>query len=93
MPALELYGSTQCPYTQELREWLEWNRRDYLEYNVDTDPHAYARLQAITGGSGTVPVLVDEGRVIQVGWQGRCCHLGGAGNVRAACADQRSEPK
>jgi glutaredoxin len=76
MPATELFGSTQCPYTQELREWLEWNRRDYREYNVDADPEAFARMQALTGGASAVPVLVEDGRVVQVGWQGRSCFLG-----------------
>ena len=75
MPALELYGSTQCPYTQELREWLEWNRRDYREYNVDSDPEAFARMQLLTHGAAAVPVLVEDGQVIQVGWQGRSCYL------------------
>ena len=76
MPATELYGSIQCPYTQELREWLEWNRRDFREYNVDADADAYARMQVLTKGGGAVPVLVEDGRVVQVGWQGRSCYLG-----------------
>ncbi len=38
MAALELYGSAQCPYTRELREWLEWTRRDFREYDVEADP-------------------------------------------------------
>jgi glutaredoxin 3 len=88
MPELELYGSSQCPYTQELREWLEWNRREYREYNVDADRDAHVRLEAITGGSTAVPVLVEEGRVIQVGWQGQCCYLGRAVNGEKACEDQ-----
>lgn len=78
MPTLELYGSSQCPYTQELREWLDWNRRDYCEYNIDADPEAYERLQMMTGAGTAVPVLVEDGRVLQVGWQGRCCFLGGS---------------
>ena len=40
MATLELYGSARCPYTQELREWLEWTRRDFKEYDVDADPEA-----------------------------------------------------
>lgn len=77
MPALELYGSTQCPYTRELREWLEWNRRDYREFDVDSDSEAFARMRALTHGTSAVPVLVEDGQVIQVGWQGRSCFLGG----------------
>ena len=27
----------------------------------------------LTGGQRTVPVLVEDGKVIQIGWQGRGC--------------------
>lgn len=76
MATLELYGSTRCPYTQELREWLEWTRRDFIEYDVDADPEARARMNALDSSVRTVPVLVEDGKVIQVGWQGRGCVVG-----------------
>jgi glutaredoxin len=73
VPKTELYGSDQCPYTRELREWLEWTRRDFREYNVDTDPEALARAKALVDGAVSVPILVENNIVIQVGWQGRSC--------------------
>jgi glutaredoxin len=73
MPKTELYGTASCPYTQELREWLEWKRRDFLEYDVEADPEALKRMNDATGGQLTVPVLVEDGKVVQVGWQGRGC--------------------
>ncbi len=73
MAVLELYGSAQCPYTQELRDWLEWTRRDFREYDVEADPEARARMLSLDSGGRTVPVLVEDGKVIQVGWQGRGC--------------------
>lgn len=79
MATLELYGSAQCPYTRELRDWLEWTRRDFHEYDVDADSEANARLISLSGGTRTVPILVEDGKVIQVGWQGRCC-VAGPGN-------------
>lgn len=91
MPQVELYGSAHCPYTQELREWLEWNRRDYCEYNVDADPDAYARLRAMTDGATEVPVLVEDGRVIQVGWQGRSCLLSVVGTGGKVTIEQAAE--
>jgi glutaredoxin len=69
----ELYGTANCPYTQEMREWLEWKRREFLEYDVENDPHALTRMLAITGGQRMVPVLVEDGRAVQIGWQGRGC--------------------
>jgi glutaredoxin 3 len=72
---LELYGSSHCPYTRELREWLEWTRRDFQEYDVEVDAEALARLRSFDSSARTVPILVEDGKVIQVGWQGRGCVL------------------
>ena len=73
MPDLHLYGTTSCPYTREMREWLEWSGREFLEFDVDSDPEARERLRELAGGRRTVPVLVEAGEVVQVGWQGRGC--------------------
>jgi glutaredoxin len=70
---LELYGTSSCPYTLEMREWLEWRRKEFVEYDVETDPEARRRMLALAGGQRTVPVLVEDGKVIQIGWQGRGC--------------------
>lgn len=73
MPAVELFGTASCPFTEELREWLEWKKREFTEYDVEADPEAFQRMQTLTGGQHTVPVLVEDGRVVQVGWNGRGC--------------------
>jgi glutaredoxin 3 len=73
---LELYGTARCPYTQELRESLELSRRDFLEYDIEADPEALRRLRSFDSSLSTVPVLVEDGKVIQVGWQGRGCVVG-----------------
>jgi len=73
---LELFGATECPYTSELREHLVWNRVDFVEYDVETDAVARARLLALTGGRPAVPVLVEDGRVKEIGWRGRTCAVG-----------------
>lgn len=72
----ELLGSKSCVYTQELREWLEWTGRDFTEYDVDRDDTALRRLRALTGGQTAIPVLLEDGQVVQVGWQGRSCVVG-----------------
>ncbi len=72
---LELFGSSGCPYTQEMREWLEFSRRDFVEFDVETDAGALARMREATG-QRTVPVLLDDGKVVQIGWQGRGCVVG-----------------
>jgi glutaredoxin 3 len=72
----ELYGTSRCPYTQEMRDWLDLRRLEFEEYDVEDDPAALARMKALAGGQRSVPVLVEDGRVIQIGWQGRSCVVG-----------------
>lgn len=73
MAKLELFGTSSCPYTQEMREWLEWKRSEFVEYDVEEDHSACERLLALAQGQSSVPVLVEDGKVVQIGWQGRSC--------------------
>ena len=59
-----------------MRDWLEWRGCEFVEYDVEADRAALARMQSLAGGQRTVPVLVEDGRVVQVGWQGRGCIVG-----------------
>jgi glutaredoxin 3 len=68
-----LYGAARCPYTQDMREWLEWNRRDFAEFDVEADPEARQRMRALDNSLRKIPVLVEDGKIVQVGWQGRGC--------------------
>ncbi|MGZ3496405.1 MAG: glutaredoxin domain-containing protein [Vulcanimicrobiaceae bacterium] len=74
---LELYGTATCPYTKELRTELEWQCEAFVEYDVDADASARERLRRLVEAPCCVPVLVDGGRVVQIGWQGRTCYAGG----------------
>jgi glutaredoxin len=76
MPNLELYGTASCPYTREMREWLEWKGKDFEEYDIETDQEAAERMRALASAPYSVPLLVQDGKLIQVGWQGRACVVG-----------------
>lgn len=78
---LELYGSKACPYTAQLRDDLEFRGRDFVEYDVDADAAIVERLRAVSGG-GAVPVLVEDGRVVQIGYEGRSCYVGAMTGAR-----------
>jgi len=73
--ALELYGTKGCPYTAELRDDLEFRGRAFVEYDVEQDAAALARMRALCAGAGAVPVLVEDGAVVQVGYGGRSCFV------------------
>ena len=49
---------------------------EYVEYDVETDAGARARLAGLLGTGIMVPVLVEDGRVTQVGVAGRGCYVG-----------------
>jgi mycoredoxin len=72
---VELFGTSTCPYTAELRERLLWDGCEFVEHDVEADPAARDRLLQLTSGQRTVPVLVEQGRVTQVGWHGRGCTI------------------
>ncbi|GAC1673819.1 MAG: hypothetical protein PVS2B2_07430 [Candidatus Acidiferrum sp.] len=73
MPNFELFGTASCPYTSEMREWLQWKGTDFTEYDIEADRDARERLRSLVQAPYTVPLLVQDGKVIQVGWQGRGC--------------------
>jgi mycoredoxin len=71
---LELYGTKSCPYTAELRIELLFRDREFVEYDVEDDASARERMATLSGGAA-VPVLVEDGRLVQVGYQGRSCYI------------------
>ena len=48
MAKLELYGTARCPYTGEMRDWLEWKRSEFVEYDVEADPVARGRMREVS---------------------------------------------
>ncbi len=73
--ALELFGTRSCPYTAELRDDLDFSGREFVEYDVERDAAARERLGTLCGSPLAVPVLVDDGKVVQVGMSGRSCYI------------------
>ena len=77
MTILELYGTKRgCPYTQDMREWLEWKGAEFVEYDVEKDFVARDRMRSLAKGQRTVPILIEGNKVVQIGWQGRGCIVG-----------------
>jgi glutaredoxin len=72
----ELFGTETCEHTLDMREWLEWRGVEFVEYDVERDAGARARMLNLAGGQRFVPILVEDGAVVQVGWQGRGCVIG-----------------
>jgi glutaredoxin len=72
----ELFAAKSCPYCAQVREQLDYDGLDYIEYDVEIDAAARARLIELVGSNPLVPVVVEGGRVTQVGAGGRGCYVG-----------------
>ncbi|MGI9050966.1 MAG: Uxx-star family glutaredoxin-like (seleno)protein [Rubrobacteraceae bacterium] len=72
---VEFYTSSGCPYSDAAREDLEWRGVEFVEYDVEKDEEARARMIELTGGNRTVPVIFEEGKPVQVGWMGQGCFI------------------
>ncbi len=72
---IELYTASGCPYSEAAREDLEWRGVEFVEFDVERDRAAYERMLELTDGKRTVPVIVEEGKPVQVGWMGRGCSI------------------
>ena len=75
MATLELYGTPSCPYTRSCASG--WSGRGATFRNMTSRPipKRAPACALSTAAVRTVPVLVEDGKVIQVGWQGRGCVL------------------
>lgn len=71
---LELYATASCPYCAQVRADLDWRRETFVEYDVENDSEALKRLLALCDGDSSVPVLVRNGEVVQLGYEGRSCY-------------------
>ena len=72
---IKLYTTYGCPYSAAAREDLEWRGVDFVEYDVEEDEAARERMRELSGGKRTVPVIFEEGKPVQVGWQGQGCYI------------------
>ena len=70
---IELYTTAGCPHSEAAREDLQWRGVDFVEYDVEKDPEARGRMLELTGGTRTVPVILETGKPVQIGWMGRGC--------------------
>lgn len=72
---VELYSTSTCEHCAAAREDLEWRGVEFVEYDVEHDAEARARMLELTGGGCTVPVIVEQGKTVVIGWMGRGCHF------------------
>jgi glutaredoxin 3 len=69
--SLVIYTKPGCPYCQKARDHYTEKGVPFDDRNAQ-DNLAYRReMLRFSGGDPTVPVIVQDGRLVQVGWEGR----------------------
>ena len=72
---IEVFGTRSCRFTEELLDDLDWQGREYRVHLVDEDAAALRRLAQLVESPVMVPVLVEDGEVKEIGYQGRGCYV------------------
>ena len=68
---LIIYTKPGCPYCAKAREHYTAAGVDFEDRNAQDNAGFRKEMLAITGGDRTVPVIVEDGRLKQIGWEGR----------------------
>ena len=67
---LVMYVKPGCPWCEEQRERFRSQGVEWEEIDATADPAARADLIRHTDGTRMVPTVVEDGRVISVGFDG-----------------------
>ena len=71
MPTVVMYTKPGCPYCAKARDWYNEQGIPFKEKNAQ-DNRAYRReMFSFSNGDPTVPVIVIDGKLKQIGWEGR----------------------
>jgi glutaredoxin len=66
-----MYVKPGCPYCQQARDDLTAEGVTWEERDATTRADWRAELLEHSRGTGLVPTLLEDGRVVTVGWKGK----------------------
>ncbi len=66
-----LYTKPGCPHCAKAREHYTQEGIAFEDRNAQDDLAYRKEMLALTGGDPTVPAIVENGELKQVGWEGR----------------------
>jgi glutaredoxin 3 len=68
---VKIYTKPGCPYCAKAREFYTEKGISFQDLNAQDNLEYRAEMLALTKGDPTVPVIVEDGRLKQIGWEGR----------------------
>lgn len=66
-----IYTKPGCPYCEKAREYYTSQGIAFEDLNAQDNLSYRADMLSITNGDPTVPVIVEDGRLKEIGWEGR----------------------
>ena len=67
---VRIYTKPGCPYCAKAREHYNARGIAFEEFNAQDNLKFREEMLSITDGDPTVPVIVENGRLKQIGWEG-----------------------
>lgn len=67
---VEIYGKEDCPYTRAARDEHARRGAEVRYLDVARDPAAMRRFLELSGGERRVPLVVEEGGRVTIGFGG-----------------------
>lgn len=68
---VKLYTKPGCPFCEKARQSYRARGIAFEEFNAQDDLKFRKEMLSITEGDPTVPVIVEDGKLKQIGWEGR----------------------
>ena len=66
-----IYTKPGCPYCAKAREYYNGQGITFDERNAQDNLQYRKEMLAYTKGDPTVPTIIEDGQLKQVGWEGR----------------------
>lgn len=68
---VKIYTKPGCPYCAKARESYTERGIAFQEFNAQDNMRFREEMLSISDGDPTVPVIVENGKLKQIGWEGR----------------------
>ena len=66
-----MYTKPGCPYCAKAKDWYGQQGIAFTEKNAQDNRAYRAEMFAFSNNDPTVPVIVEDGKLKQIGWEGR----------------------
>lgn len=66
-----IYTKPGCPYCAKAREFYNQQNIPFEDKNAQDNMNFRKEMLAFSNGDPTVPVIVIDGQLEQIGWEGR----------------------